>query len=325
MNILIPGGLGLIGHNVVGLLERDHRCSIMDNRTNYGRIPQDELDYLMNERLDRITTRDIWVRDITDGDAVPAVMAATSPEIVVHLASFPRQPVVNANPQWGAQVMMEGLLNLLEHAVKNNVRRFVYVSSSMVYGEFQDDVREDADCRPQGQYGIMKLAGEWLVRDYTRRHGMEHVILRPSAVYGPLDVADRVISKFLITAMQGGTLYVNGEHETLDFTYVHDAAQGIANAALLPQAANRTFNITKSHSKTILAAAELAVQLAGSGQIVVRDRHQDYPSRGSLNIDAAREYLNFDPQVDIEQGFQIYHDWLQNSVFWAPKTIRHPA
>lgn len=325
MNILVPGGLGLIGHNVVGLLERDHRCTIIDNRTNYGKIPQDELDYLMNERLDRIATRDIWVRDIADQQAISAAMAETKPEVIIHLASFPRQPVVNSNPQWGAQVMIEGLLNLLEHAVKTGVRRFVYVSSSMVYGEFQDDVREDAECRPQGQYGIMKLAGEWLVRDYTRKHGLEHVILRPSAVYGPLDVADRVISKFLITAMQGGTLYVNGEHETLDFTYVDDAALGIVNAALLPQAANRTFNITKSHSKTILSAAQLAVHLAGSGQIVVRERHQDYPSRGSLNIDAAKQYLAFDPKVDIERGFQIYHDWLANSVFWSPKTVRRSA
>nr|NDG05613.1 NAD-dependent epimerase/dehydratase family protein [Oxalobacteraceae bacterium] len=325
MNILVTGGLGLIGHNVVGLLERDHLCIIIDNRTNYGKIPQDELDYLMNERLDRIATRDIWVRDITDREAVSTVMTAVQPEVVIHLASFPRQPVVNANPQWGAQVMIEGLLNLLEHAVQTGVRRFVYVSSSMVYGEFQDDVREDSECRPQGQYGIMKLAGEWLVRDYTRKHGMEHVILRPSAVYGPLDVADRVISKFLITAMQDGTLYVNGEHETLDFTYVTDAALGIVNAALLPQAVNRTFNITKSHSQTILSAAQLAVHLAGSGKIVVRERHQDYPSRGSLNIDAAKKYLAFDPRVDIEQGFKIYHDWLANSVFWSPKTIRRSA
>ena len=195
----------------------------------------------------------------------------------------------------------------------------------MVYGEFQDDVREDAECNPQGQYGIMKLAGEWLVRDYTRKYGIEHVILRPSAVYGPLDVADRVISKFLITAMQGGTLQVNGAQETLDFTYVADAAQGIVNAALLPQAANRTFNITKSHSKTILAAAELAVKLAGRGTINVRERHQDYPSRGKLNIDAARQYLNFDPQVDIDEGFRVYYAWLKNSPFWSAKTILRAA
>jgi len=87
------------------------------------------------------------------------------PHTVIHLASFPRQKVVNANPQWGSRTMSEGLLNLLEYSRKHGVKKFVYISSSMVYGDFQDQVREDAPCRPQGQYGIMKLAGEWLVRD----------------------------------------------------------------------------------------------------------------------------------------------------------------
>jgi dTDP-D-glucose 4,6-dehydratase len=53
----------------------------------------------------------------------------------------------------------------------------------MVYGDFTDDVTEDAVCKPQGQYGIMKLAGEWLVKDYTRSCNLEHTIIRPSAVY----------------------------------------------------------------------------------------------------------------------------------------------
>jgi UDP-glucose 4-epimerase len=165
----------------------------------------------------------------------------------------------------------------------------------MVYGDFKDDVNESAVCSPQGQYGILKLAGEWLVKDYTRKHGIEHTILRPSAVYGPLDVEDRVISKFLLTAMRGETLKVNGPNETLDFTYVDDAADGFVAATLSDRAANGTYNITKSHSKTLLSAAELAVKLAGNGRIEVRDKDADFPSRGALNIDAARRDFGFDP------------------------------
>jgi UDP-glucose 4-epimerase len=146
--------------------------------------------------------------------------------------------------------MSEGLLNLLETCNKYEVRKFIYMSSSMVYGDFTDDVKEDAICKPQGQYGIMKLAGEWLVRDYSRRTNLVHTIIRPSAVYGPLDVEDRVISKFLLTAMRGGVLKINGEKETLDFTYVDDAADGIVAAALSDNTENKTYNITKSHSVT---------------------------------------------------------------------------
>lgn len=318
-SILITGGLGLIGHNVVGkLLDQKHVISVVDNQTTYGIIPQSELDYLMQERLKKISSikQQIHCVDITDSVGMDWIMRHYHPDVVIHLASFPRQKVVNVDPCKGSQAMSQGLLNLLENSVKHGVQKFVYISSSMVYGDFQDQVREDAQCRPQGQYGIMKLAGEWLVRDYTRRHGLDHVIIRPSAVYGPLDVEDRVISKFLLTARRGGVISVNGANETLDFTYVDDAADGIVAAALRQQANNHTYNITKSHSKTLLEAAELAVKIVGRGSIKIGDRDKDFPSRGALNIDAARQDLGFDPKIDIEQGFEIYNDWLHDSTYW---------
>jgi nucleoside-diphosphate-sugar epimerase len=212
--------------------------------------------------------------------------------------------------------MSEGLLNLLEASNNYDVRKFVYISSSMVYGDFKDDVKEDYDCKPQGQYGILKLAGEWLVKDYTRRTNLTHTIIRPSAVYGPLDVEDRVISKFILRAMRGDTLRVNGAGETLDFTFVDDAADGIVSAALSDNTDNKTYNITKSHSHSLLDAANLAVKVVGKGEIEVGERDLDFPSRGALNIDAARRDFNFDPKVDVEEGFQIYYDWLKGSSYF---------
>jgi nucleoside-diphosphate-sugar epimerase len=217
--------------------------------------------------------------------------------------------------------MSEGLLNLLELSTKFYVNKFVYISSSMVYGDFTDDVTEDAVCRPQGQYGILKLAGEWLVKDYTRKTNgkLSHTIIRPSAVYGPLDVEDRVISKFMLSAMRGQTLKVNGINETLDFTFVTDAAKGIVDAALSNNTENKTYNITKSHSHTLKYAAELAIKIAGCGNIEVRDKDVDFPSRGALNIDAARNDFGFDPKVDVEEGFQLYYNWLSTSEYWQKK------
>jgi len=322
--ILVTGGLGLIGHNVVRrLLDQGHEVAITDIRTNYGLVPQDELDYLMTERMRKIPEMEMRTHriDIADQDGIEWMMREYGPDTVIHLASFPRQKVVNANPQLGSRAMSEGLLNLLEASKRHDVCKFVYISSSMVYGDFTDDVREDAECRPQGQYGIMKLSGEWLVKDYHRRTGMAYSIIRPSAVYGEYDVEDRVVSKFLLTAMRGDVIKVNGANETLDFTYVEDAANGIVAAALLEGGNNRTFNITKSHSWTLLRAAELAVKIAGRGTIQVRDKDADFPSRGALNIDQARKYLGFDPRVDIEEGFQRYYEWLTNSIYWSKKTI----
>jgi nucleoside-diphosphate-sugar epimerase len=163
----------------------------------------------------------------------------------------------------------------------------------------------------------MKLAGEDLVKDYTRRGCFDHAIIRPSAVYGPLDVEDRVVSKFMLTAMRGGVLRVNGANETLDFTYVDDAADGVVAAALVPAAANQTFNITKSHSVSLLQAAGMIVKLvANSATIELRDRDTDFPSRGTLNIDRARAVLGYDPKVDVAEGFDNYLAWFKSSFYW---------
>ena len=321
MKILVTGGLGLIGHNVVHRLEKlGHDVVILDNKTTYGIIPQSELDYLIAERQKKIVTSPVYNANITS-DTVDYLCNHFKFDTIIHMASFPRQKVVNANPRMGADTMMSGLLNILESAKKYQVKRVVYISSSMVYGDFVDDVTEDAVCRPQGQYGIMKLAGEDLVKDYTRRGCFDYTILRPSAVYGPLDVEDRVVSKFMLTAMRGGVLKVNGSSETLDFTYVDDAADGVVAAALVPAAANQTFNITKSHSVSLLQAARMIIEIVGKGSIELRDKDADFPSRGALNIDRAKQVLGYNPQVDVEEGFENYYVWFKSSVYWAPKTV----
>lgn len=317
MKILVTGGLGLIGHNVVQKLENlNHTVIVADIETNYGLIPTQEVTYLMSERRKKIKKSLLYKYNINDKVNMEYLFAANKFDIVIHLASFPRQKVVNANPILGSKVMVEGLINLCELSQKHSVKKFVYISSSMVYGSFVDGVKEDYICKPEGQYGILKLTGENLVKDYARRGCFDYTIIRPSAVYGPLDVEDRVVAKFMLNAMRDGVLKVNGANEALDFTYVDDAAEGIVNAAISSNTSNKTYNITKSHSKTLLDAALLAVKIAGSGKIEIYDKDKDFPSRGALNIDAARQDFNYDPKVDVEQGFQIYYDWLVNSEFY---------
>ena len=323
MKILVTGGLGFIGHNVVRLLESyKHEVRIIDNKTNYGVIPQDELDYLMQERFFKIKCRDITIADISSpfDDSI-----FNGVDMVIHLASFPRQKVVNSNPQWGSRVMSEGLLNLLELTVKHGVKKFIYISSSMVYGNFKDTyfdgVDENHNCNPIGQYGIMKLAGEKLVEDYGRRTNLTYTILRPSAVYGPMDVEDRVVSKFLMTAMRGGEIQVNGPKEMLDFTYVDDAAEAIAMAAISPSTDNMTYNITRGQSHTLLEAAELAVKIAGRGTIRINDPDKNFPSRGQLNITRAYNDFGFMPSTNIQEGFQEYYDWLTDTVHRFKKAV----
>ena len=312
MNILVTGGAGFIGHNVVARLEQlGHQCSILDNQTNYGVVPAEEMSALHEERKSLYQAPIHRIDLETNSDNVDWMVKRYAPDVIIHMASFPRQKVVSANPRWGSDVMMGGTMSLLEAAKAHGTKRFVYISSSMVYGDFTQDIGEDDPCNPIGQYGIMKLAGEWLVKDYARRGCFDYTVIRPSAVYGPRDIEDRVVSKFLTAAMRGQKLKVKGVNEMLDFTYVDDAVAGIVAAALDNNAANRTYNITRSASHTLLEAAQLAIETVGQGEIEIQDKDAEYPSRASLKIDRARDELGFIPQVDIQEGFRRYYEWLK--------------
>ena len=322
MRILVTGGLGFIGHKVVADLCRlGHTVRIVDNQTNYGIIPTAELSFVISQRKKEIPDTVLIHQVDIESSVIKFVFDEFKPEVVVHLAAFPRQKVVNNNPQLGSRVMSEGLLNLLELSTKHQVQKFVYISSSMVYGDFNNHVKEDAECNPQGQYGILKLAGEWLVKDYSRRTNMSHIIIRPSAVYGPGDVEDRVVSKFLLNAMRGQEIQVNGPEELLDFTYVDDTARGIVLAALSTSITWGTYNITRGHAVSLLEAAELAVKIAGRGSIRINNRDLNFPSRGALNISAAQRDLEYSPKIDIDEGFKNYYYWLNNSVYWTNSAV----
>lgn len=317
MRAFITGGAGFIGHNVVRFLEQQGvECFGIDSRTNYGFVPQDELEYLIKERFRRIRSIPL-VGDIRNDD-IRMRIGTFNCNTVIHLASFPRQKVVGQNPVLASEVMSTGLINLLEAAVAHKIKRFVYISSSMVYGDFENDVSEDAPCNPIGQYGIMKYMGEKLVEDYSRQFGFDYTIIRPSAVYGELDVEDRVVSKFMLGAMRGDTLQVKGANEVLDFTYVEDAAWGIAQAAMSATAANKIYNITRSDQTlvTLEQAAKLAIGIAGQGQLEIQDRDLSFPKRGRLSIDRAVRDFGYQPRVSVEEGFRRYYEWFKKSEYW---------
>ena len=319
MKILVTGAAGFIGHNVVRFLEQQgHEVFGIDSRTDYGFIPEAELDYLIKERCKRIQALP-HVVDIRDAATVKQFVGVFNIQAIIHLASFPRQKVVEQNPSVASEVMSTGLINLLEAAVTHQVKKFVYISSSMVYGNFENNVTEDAPCDPIGQYGIMKYMGEKLVQDYSRKFAFDYTVIRPSAVYGELDVEDRVVSKFILAAMRNQTLKVKGQSEVLDFTYVEDAAMGIVQATLSDAANNKIYNITRSADQeyTLLRAAQLAIEVAGGyGNIHPEGRDLSFPKRGRLDISRAVADFGYAPTVNVEEGFRRYHEWFKKSTYW---------
>lgn len=317
--ILITGGNGFIGTYVSELLAKEHfkyNLLSIDNHTAYnGLIPYAELTWLLQERSKKADILNA-ICNIQDEEKTSQVFSTFKPTHVLHLAAYPRAKVVDENPALASETLITGLLTLLEHS--NNVEQFIYVSSSMVYGDFSHPILEKNKCKPKGMYGILKLTGEELVKSWSKKYDKPYTILRPSAVYGPLDVKDRVVSKFFQAALTQDVLKVHGKSELLDFTYVEDLAKGICSVIGNEKSYNETFNMSKGKARTILQAAETIIELVGSGTIEVVNPHTLYPSRESLDCTKAKEVLGFEPQTTIEEGFKTYHEWfLQNTIFWS--------
>ena len=321
MKILVTGGLGFIGHQVASNLEKlGNNITVIDSAENYNIMSTDELSYLYTLRLDKIKNSRLFRFNITEVEKVNKIFCDQKFDVVVHCASPPRQKIVATDPVKYSDSMIKGTLNLLEHSKKYNVKKFVFISSSMVYGNFSNNTTEQTICNPIGTYGILKLSGELLVKDYSKY--FDYTIIRPSAVYGPYDCKDRVIAKYFINAFNNEKLYVNGINEHLDFSYISDVAQGITNAALSTNTTNKTYNITRSESVSLLDAANLITQIVGKGEIVINEKEINFPSRGSLSISQARKDFGYEPTINIEQGLKLYYDWLRNSIFWPTATIR---
>jgi len=124
--------------------------------------------------------------------------------------------------------------------------------------------------------------------------------------------------------MQGKNLVVNGKMEKLDFTFVNDVANGIVQATFSDKAKNQTYNLTKSKGVTLYDAARAVTQITGKGNIDVKQKDKNFPSRGALSIVKAQKDFGYDPKIDIKEGFQIYYDWLQNSTYWQEQLNPKP-
>ena len=317
--ILVTGGVGLIGHNVIKELQKSRKNDVqaVDAFTTYGSLPNEELEYLFAHRLKEIDANtQIFKEDICVPE-INEIFKTFQPDVVIHCASFPNEAAVKANPIEAARTMCVGTANLLDCCKRHKTSKFVYISSSMVYGDF-DEASEENTLNPCGQYSIWKIAGEALVKEYNRTTGQDYVIIRPTAVYGPLDVSNRVIGTFFKRAMADETLYVNGKDETLDFSYVQDTATGIALASVAKDVTG-TYNISRGKKEKIVDVANAIVKLVGKGTVKVRGKKDNMPSRGILDCTSAMMAFKFNPKISIDKGLELYYNWYKQSDFYKEK------
>lgn len=316
MKILITGGKGFIGSKIVEMLCKDgHQLTVVDNEDTYGIMTTSELNKLYEWRTRNWTAKKV---NYIKGDILDRLTCLKAfshhPDIVIHLATYPRAKIVDNDPIAGIPKVINTTTNLLWHSEKFGVRKFVYVSSSMVYGDFSDGMKEDGKTKPKNLYGEAKLTGERMVKLFAKRDNLNYNIIRPSGVYGPGDMPDRVVSKFFDQAMNNKPITLHNGNNKVDFTYRQDAARGIIMAALSP-VANISLNITAGHATSLRTLAEKIIALTGSkSDIEDIGDHKLYPMRGTLDISRAKDLLGYEPEFTLDEGLESYYGWLQNKI-----------
>jgi nucleoside-diphosphate-sugar epimerase len=253
--------------------------------------------------------------------ALTSAMRAAGPDVVVHLAAIPLATASNRFSEEAIQINLNGTVSVLE-AVRAtpSVRRVVFVSSSFVYGHFQyQPADEEHPTDPIDVYGGAKLAGEALTKGFGRRFGVEFVVVRLSAVYGPTDANRRVTQIFVERALRGEPLVLHeGGHTRVDFTYCEDAAAGVAAAALAARAANEVFNITRGEGRSIRDLTRVLADIVPGTTTEKRGDDDGRPVRGALAVDKARQLLGYEPRWALEDGIAEYVAFVRDTGIVCP-------
>ena len=313
---LVTGGLGFIGSNLVKLLLKRKivsRCIILDSFTGFINPLKENFSDLRKYRFQEKKNIVIERGDAKDFRLIYKILNLYKPKLVFHTAAIPLSKIENLNANESKMGSIDTTTNILEcinffqNKKKYKIRRFVYISSSMVYGDFKKNKVSEIDkLSPKEIYGTMKLGGEIVTKGLCKFYNIPFTIIRPSAVYGPTDMNNRVSQIFIEKAQKGQTIKIQGKDEKLDFTFVEDLANGCILAATKKNGVNETFNITYGKAETLYKFVKVLSKHFRKLKYKIEKRDSFRPKRGTLSINKAKRLLNYKPIYNLEKGIKKY-------------------
>ena len=329
--VLVTGGAGFIGSELVRqLATQNFRVTAVDNLTNGNR---ENLDGVLGPDVDLV------VADIRNESAITPLLREA--EVLFHLACLGIRHSIQA-PVENHEVNASATLSLLEKAREMGIKRFVYVSSSEVYGKARTaPITEEHPTLPTTVYGASKLAGECYTRAFWQTYRFPTVVVRPFNAYGPRSHHEgdggEVIPKFMLRCLLGEPMMVFGDgRQTRDFTFVSDTARGILAAGFSEATVGETFNLGGG---TEIRINDLAITIAdvlgknGAAINHVESRPGDV-LRLLADSSKASKLLDFEPTVSLKDGLTRLRDWytsqgrsplefLENRVVrnWKPRGV----
>ena len=305
---IVTGGAGFIGSELVRQLTADEASVVViDNLVNGKRENVADVD-------GRITLLEYDIRDVSA--YAPILREA---DVVYHLACLGVRHSVHS-PLDNHDVNATGTLQLLEASRATGVPKFVYVSSSEVYGTAQRvPMTEDHPAFPSTVYGGSKLAGEAYARAYHRTYGFPTVVVRPFNTYGPRchheGDSGEVIPKFMLRCLADRPMVIFGDGtQTRDFTYVSDSARGIILAGTTAEAVGRTLNLGSGFELSINDLARTVAEITErpAAEVVHDEARPGDVLRLYADMSQARSLLGYEPQVPLEQGLAMLLDWYRS-------------
>ncbi|MFC1967372.1 NAD-dependent epimerase/dehydratase family protein [Chloroflexota bacterium] len=304
MRAVVTGCAGFIGSNLARRLLRDgYAVTGIDCFTDYypREIKQRNINDLVSNPAFTLLEKNILeMKDFPPADFV-----------------FHQAAQAGVRKSWGADFEIytrnniEATQKLLEFYKDKEIRKFVYASSSSVYGKVPLPMKEDSVLKPESPYGVTKLAGENLCQLYHVNFGLPAVSLRYFTVYGPGQRPDMAINMFVRAVSDGGEITVYGDGEqTRDFTYVSD----IVDANLLAAGsglAGQIFNIGGGSRITVNELVRKLEKATGKPARLKYIEQQKGDVRDTLaDVSRAGKLLKWQPQVGIDEGLRQYVDWL---------------
>ena len=317
---LITGGLGFVGSYIAkDLIDNKivKKVICLDSFVNYVNVTDKNfLDY-RKTRLEGFSNEIIVER----GDAkfygvISNLIEQYRPKYIFHLASLPLAKIDNLNVEEAFESSVTATSNIIQicSSIKGyKPERFIYTSSSMVYGNFEEnEVTEDSKCNPIEIYGTAKLSGEITTKGLCNYFNIPWTIVRPSAVFGPTDMNNRVSQLIIDKAMQKETIDIYGKDEKLDFTYVKNLSLGFVSVATHKNGINQIFNITNGKAHTLVQFLEEVKRYIPDVNYVIKDRDESRPIRGTLSNEKIYNLINFKPPFTFEEGVKEYVNYKLN-------------
>jgi len=310
--ILISGGAGFIGSHLVDqLIKANKRVTVLDNFSTGKRANLEQAEKNGDVR--------VIEGSILDMEAVETAMEEC--EIVFHLAvECVRRSL--GQPLENHHTNATGTLHMLEMARRKNVRRFIYCSSSEVYGNGVDPLLNEQKtvCQPTTVYGAAKLAGEYYAKAYFRTYQLPTVIVRPFNAYGPRahenGIRAEVIPRFMIRLLNDLPPIIFGDGRSArDFTYVTEIASGLRLAAHCDALIGREVNLAFGQALSVTEIAQCLAEICGKPHIkpVYEDARPGDVHFLHADTSLAKQLMNFKAEISFDDGLNKYLNWFKET------------